>query len=104
MIELADDNGGAWYQAPGIDLGLFIPSLPFSGTYTVYHPYGVWTFPGMAAGDKLFFTEDVGLGCVGTFECTLGTSIGPFLLPSPTSGGAQVPPIPDLVAGQRPLL
>jgi hypothetical protein len=25
-----DDNGGAWYSAPGIDAGIFIPSLPFA--------------------------------------------------------------------------
>ena len=104
-VEASFANGAVAVPGQQMTFGrirVFIPSLPFSGTYTVYHPYGVWTFPGMAAGDKLFFTEDVGLGCVGTFECTLGTSIGPFLLPSPTSGGAQVPPIPDLVAGQDP--
>ncbi|HET9653636.1 MAG TPA: Ig-like domain-containing protein, partial [Usitatibacter sp.] len=81
---------------------VFITNLPFSGTYTVYHPYGKWTFNNVAAGDRIFFTEDAGLACVGTFTCTLGTSIGPFLLPSPTPGGAEVPPIPDLVAGQDP--
>jgi hypothetical protein len=31
----ADDNGGAWYQAPGIDMGLFIPSLPFAPELSV---------------------------------------------------------------------
>jgi hypothetical protein len=25
-----DDNGGAWYQAPGIDAGILLPSLPFA--------------------------------------------------------------------------
>jgi Big-like domain-containing protein len=75
--------------------------VPFTGNYTIYHPYGVWNFS-LVAGDRLFFTDDVGLGCPGTFDCTLGTSIGPFLLPSPVSGGVEVPPIPDLVAGQDP--
>ena len=81
---------------------LFMTHVPFSGTYTVYHPYGKWIFPDVAAGDRIFFTNDVGLGCVATFECTLGTDIGPFLLPSATPGGAEVPPIPDIQAGQDP--
>jgi Big-like domain-containing protein len=81
---------------------VLVNPLPFDGTYTVYHPYGVWTFPGQVAGDRLFFTEDIGVACPGTFGCTLGTSIGPFLLPSPAAGGPEVPPIPDLVPGLDP--
>jgi cadherin-like protein len=81
---------------------VFITNVPASGDYTVYHPYGKWTFQGVAAGDRIFFTEDVGVACVNTFECTLGTSIGPYLLPSPTPGGAEVPAIPDLQPGQDP--
>jgi hypothetical protein len=30
-----DDNGGAWIQAPGIDLGLLLPSLPFAPEVSV---------------------------------------------------------------------
>jgi Big-like domain-containing protein len=104
-VEASFANGSVVVQGDQMTFGrirVFITGLPASGTYKVYHPYGVWTFPGMVAGDRLFFTEDVGLGCVGTFTCTLGTSIGPFLLPSATPGGAEVPPIPDLVAGQDP--
>ncbi|HEY6886731.1 MAG TPA: cadherin-like domain-containing protein [Solirubrobacter sp.] len=80
---------------------VFITNVPFTGRYTVYHPYGKWTFD-VAAGDRIFFTDDVGISCVATFDCALGTSIGPFLLPSPTPGGAEVPPIPDLLPGQDP--
>ena len=80
-----------------------ITGLPASGTYTVYHPYGQWIFPGMVAGDRLFFTQDVGIACIGTFTCALGTDIGPFLIPSVAPGGAELPPIPDLAAGQDPL-
>ena len=80
---------------------LFMTNLPFSGTYTVYHPYGKWVFPNQVAGDRLFFTDDVGIGCPGTFDCTLGTTVGPFLLPSATPGGAEVPPV---VSGQVPML
>jgi hypothetical protein len=31
----ADDNGGAWLQVPGIDFGVFIPSLPFAPEVSV---------------------------------------------------------------------
>jgi cadherin-like protein len=79
-----------------------ITGIPFTGTYTVYHPYGTWIFPNIPAGGRIFFTQDIGLACVGTFECTLGTDIGPFLLPSATPGGAEVPPIPDIAPGQDP--
>jgi Big-like domain-containing protein len=79
-----------------------ITSLPYSGTYTIYHPFGTWVFPNQVAGDRIFFTQDVGIACPGTFGCTLGTDIGPFLLPSPVAGGAEVPPIPDLLPGQDP--
>jgi hypothetical protein len=30
-----DDNGGAWYQAPGIDAGVYVPSLPFAPEVSV---------------------------------------------------------------------
>jgi hypothetical protein len=30
-----DDNGGAWLQAPGIDAGIFVPSLPFAPEVSV---------------------------------------------------------------------
>jgi hypothetical protein len=79
---------------------LVIPSLPVNGTYTVYHPFGVWTFPNQTAGQRLFYTEDVGFNCPpGQFDCALGTSIGPFLIPSATIGGAELPPVPTLVYG-----
>ncbi|HET9576602.1 MAG TPA: cadherin-like domain-containing protein, partial [Usitatibacter sp.] len=79
-----------------------ITPAPYSGTYTVYHPFGKWVFTNVVAGDRIRSTQDIGLACVGTFTCTLGTDIGPFLLPSANPGGAEVPPIPDLVYGQDP--
>jgi Big-like domain-containing protein len=81
---------------------IFITNLPFTGDYTVYTPYGKSTFTGLQAGDRLFTTDDVGVSCIGTFSCTLNTDIGPYLLPSPTPGGPELPPIPDLVQGQDP--
>lgn len=76
--------------------------VPAAGTYTVYHPYGKWVIPDVAAGERIFVTEDIGVACVATFQCALNSNVGPFLLPSPVPGGAEVPPIPDLVAGQDP--
>src|SRR5689334_14578979 len=71
-----------------------VPSLPINGDYTVYHPFGVWRFPGLKAGTKLFYTEDVGFNCAkGQFDCALATSITRFLLPSATPGGPELPPI-----------
>jgi Big-like domain-containing protein len=79
---------------------IVIPNIPQSGTYTIYHPFGVWVFPGLIAGQKLFYTEDVGPACArGVFDCALATPIGPFLLPSATQGGVEVPPIPLLAFG-----
>jgi hypothetical protein len=79
-----------------------INPLPFSGTYTVYTPVGKFTFDNQVAGDRLFFTEDIGLAGVGDFSQALNGRIGPFLLPSATPGGTEVPPIPDLKPGQDP--
>jgi hypothetical protein len=74
-----------------------IPNIPVSGDYTIYHPFGVWVFPGLVAGQKLFWTEDVGFNCAaGVFDCALATPIGPYLLPSATQGGLELPPIPVL--------
>jgi hypothetical protein len=73
-----------------------IPNLPFDGDYRVITPYSDTTYPNMKAGERIFVTSDIGLACVNTFECTLKTPIGPFLLPSPVPGGTEVPPMPDL--------
>jgi hypothetical protein len=84
-------------------LRIVIPTLPVSGTYTIYHPFGAWVFPGLVAGDRFFYTDDVGFNCAqGQFDCALATSIGPYLLPSTTPGGAELPPIPVLTAAQDP--
>ena len=81
---------------------IFITNVPFTGDYTIYTPFGKQTVTGVAAGDRIFTTDDAGLSCVGTFTCALSTDIGPFLLPSPTPGGVEVPAIPDLLPGQDP--
>jgi hypothetical protein len=79
---------------------IVLRSLPHDGDYTVYTPYGVYHFPDQVAGERLFFTEDVGL-TPGDFEQALVSRLGPFLLPSVVSGGAEMPaltasnPTPD---------
>jgi hypothetical protein len=78
-----------------------IDNLPFSGTYTVYHPYGTEVYEGLRAGDRLFVTEDIGFNCnQGQFDCALASRIGPFLLPSNTPGGAELAPIQGPVPGK----
>ena len=72
--------------------------VPFDGDYRVITPYSDVTYVDQKAGDRIFETIDIGTACIATFECTLGTPIGPFLLPSPVAGGAEVPPMPDLAA------
>jgi len=72
--------------------------LPLSGTYKIYTPFGIRTFPGQVGGLKtrLFFTEDIGLACApGDFSCALQGSIGPFLLPATTPGGPELPAFTD---------
>lgn len=77
-----------------------IPTLPISGDYKIYTPYGVWHFAGLVAGERLFFTDDIGLA-PGSFDLALSSRIGPFLLPSDLPGGAEMPaltaqnPTPD---------
>ena len=77
-------------------LRIDVRNLPLSGTYKVYTPYGEREFPNQVAGDRLFVTEDIGIGCPpGDFSCALSSAIGPLLLPSNTSGGAELPPFTD---------
>jgi hypothetical protein len=64
-----------------------------TGTYRFIHPYGEEVIQGVA-GDKIFFTEDVGINCpAGQFDCALNSRLGPFLLPSAIPGGAEMPPL-----------
>jgi VCBS repeat-containing protein len=79
-----------------------ISPLPFSGDYTVYTPVGIFTFPAQVAGDKIFFTDDVGLAAAGDFSAALAGPFPQFFLPSVTPGGPELPPMPDLQPGQDP--
>lgn len=69
-----------------------IDNLPSNGTYKVIHPYGELTFPDQVAGDRIFFTDDVGINCAqGDFSCALKTGIGPYLRASTVAGGPALP-------------
>jgi Bacterial Ig domain len=66
--------------------------VPVTGTYRFIHPYGEELITAVA-GAKIHFTSDVGLGCGLDFTCSLFGRLGPFLLPSGTVGGAEMPPL-----------
>jgi len=76
-----------------------LDDLPLDGNYTFYTPYGIEVIPGIA-GDRIFYTEDIGCPFP-AYECVLQTRIGPFLLPSLTPGGAELPPFEGPVPGKK---
>ena len=74
---------------------------PVTGTYRFITPYGERSIDALA-GERIFFTDDVGFTCApGDFSCAMTSSLGPFLLPSDTPGGTEMPalsatnPTPD---------
>ena len=70
-----------------------LDDVPVTGTYRFIHPYGEEIIEGVA-GERIFFTDDVGIACaLGDFSCALTSRLGPFLLPSNTPGGAELPPV-----------
>jgi len=71
---------------------MLLNPVPFDGDYTFYTPMGQFTFAPQAAGDKIFFTEDIGVS-PGAFTDVLKGRVGPFLLPSAVPGGAELPPV-----------
>lgn len=87
-------GGGPPKQGDQIAFGRIrvkIDPVPANGTYTVIHPYGTLTFPDQVAGDRIFYTDDVGINCTGDFSCALKTGIGPFLRAAATPGGPALP-------------
>jgi len=76
-----------------------LDDVPVTGTYRFIHPYGEDIVEGVA-GERIFVTDDVGIACApGDFSCALTSRLGPFLLPSDTPGGTELPavvgPAPD---------
>ena len=70
-----------------------IANVLHDGDYKVYTPFADFDFPGLSQGDRLFETSDVGIACGTGYACALNSLIGPFLLPSNVSGGAELPPV-----------
>ncbi len=66
-------------------------SAPCNGDYTFHTPYkNPQTFRG-TAGQRIYETDDFGIGAPGDFTGALKSAIGPFLRPSDTAGGAPQP-------------
>jgi hypothetical protein len=93
-LEATQDGGHSVFARHRID----IRPLPFDGDYRVITPFADTTYFDQVAGARIFDTQDIGIGCPETFECTLDGSLGPFLLPSATAGGSEVPAMPDLIS------
>jgi hypothetical protein len=76
--------------------------VPVDGTYTVTHPAGVDVFPDQVAGNRLFFTEDVGVA-PGAFTGALAGRNGPFLRPVTRNAatGVEAPIPPVTIDGRR---
>ncbi len=71
-----------------------VRSAPFPGTYVLETPYKTYTLPNQIAGQRIRFTEDIGIG-VGpeSFVFSLNTPIGPYLVPADAPGGKELPPV-----------
>jgi hypothetical protein len=81
-------------QATFTRIRMRLEDAPVAGTYIFRHPFGEETFNNVAAGDRIFFTDDVGINCAaGQFDCAMTGRLGPYLLPSNTPGGAELPAV-----------
>lgn len=75
--------------------------VPVTGIYRIIHPYGEEVVHAVA-GERIFITDDVGIGCPsGQFDCATQSRLGPFLLPANTPGGAELPSVPGPVPGKQ---
>jgi hypothetical protein len=74
--------------------------VPATGTYRFIHPYGEDSIDAVA-GDRIFATDDAGLSFPGgSFEGATHGRMGPFLLPSNTPGGAELPAVTGPAPGK----
>ena len=76
-----------------------ITNAPVTGDYRIIHPYGEEVVHAVA-GERIVFSDDVGINCGTDFSCALGSRMGPFLLPSLTPGGAELPAVAGPVPGK----
>jgi hypothetical protein len=75
-------------------------SVPMTGKYRFIHPYGENTEDGVA-GERIFFTDDIGIGAPGDFTGATQSRLGPFLLPADAAGGPELPAVAGPVAGKK---
>lgn len=61
-------------------------NAPSDGTYVITHPYGQKEVTA-SAGERVFFTDDLGVLCGLDFSCAANGHIGPFLRASTAAGG-----------------
>ncbi|MBG6075441.1 hypothetical protein [Polaromonas sp. CG_9.11] len=73
--------------------------VPVTGTYRFIHPYGEESVVG-TRGERIFFTDDVGIGAPGDFTGATKGRLGPFLLPSQSAGAAEIAPVAGPVPGK----
>lgn len=105
LLVLAVEAAFAADVAPGGQIAfsrirVVLNPVPATGTYRIIHPYGEETVEAVA-GERIFITDDVGIGCPqGNFDCATESRLGPFLLPANTPGGDELPPISGPVAGK----
>jgi hypothetical protein len=104
LLVLAVEAAFAAEVAPGGQMAFSrirvrMDPVPVSGTYRFIHPYGEELIEG-TAGDRIFFTDDVGLAPL-VFTEALTSRLGPFLLPSNSPGGPELAAVPGPVSGKR---
>jgi hypothetical protein len=77
-----------------------IDGLPANTSYRVYNPYNTLIVTSDDGG-RIAYTDDIGISCAeGQFDCALFSNVGPFLLPSNSPGGAELPPTTGPVQGK----
>ncbi|HEY6577223.1 MAG TPA: Ig-like domain-containing protein, partial [Mycobacterium sp.] len=96
LLVLAEEGAFAADVAPGQQITfarirMRLQPIPVSGTYRFIHPYGEELLEGVA-GDRIFFSDDVGVAA-GDYTGSLLSRMGPWLLPSATPGGAEMPAV-----------
>ena len=97
LLVLAEESAFAAAVVPGDQMTFSrirvkLTDVPVDGAYRFIHPYGEEIIDAQAGG-RIFFTDDVGIGAPGDFSGALNSRLGPFLLPSATPGGAEMPPL-----------
>jgi len=73
--------------------------VPMTGSYRIIHPYGEDVIDAVE-GDRIFSTDDVGIGAQGDFTGAIHSRLGPFLMASNIPGGPELPPITGPVPGK----